>query len=76
MKPRKVTPAKLARMAEVAELRAKIPTYKELGKELELAPLYVAQLVSEIIRAKHKHLMKEIDVSGAKIKHPEDSSCV
>lgn len=50
IKHRKLTAAGWQRIEEIADLRMKIPTYKELADEVGLAPLYVAQLVSQIMR--------------------------
>lgn len=56
MKFRKRTPEANARISEIVDLRMKIPTYYELGKELHLAPLYIAQLVSAEIRKRKKSM--------------------
>lgn len=59
MKLRKRTPEMNARISEVVEIRMKDPTNAELGRELGLSTLYVAQLISAEIRRRRK-LMVEV----------------
>lgn len=71
MKRRKLTSEGEARIDQVADLRIKarqeIPTNKALGKELDLVPLYAAQLVSKRIREKLKRLTIPPRADDAKI---------
>lgn len=71
MKRRKLKPEGEARIEQIADLRIKamqeIPTYKALGRELNLAPLYAAQLVSARIRDKLKRLTIPSRTDDAKI---------
>lgn len=70
MKRRKLKPDAEARIDEVAELRLRareIPTNKALGKELNIVPLYAAQLVSKRIREKLKRLTIQPRADDAKI---------
>jgi len=75
MKRRKLKPEGEARIEQVVDLRIKamqeIPTHKALGRELNIAPLYAAQLVSARIREKLKSLTIQVDPVDAKIAHPE-----
>lgn len=70
MKRRKLKPDAEARIDEVAELRLRareIPTNKALGKELNIVPLYAAQLVSKRIREKLKSLTIRVEPEDAKM---------
>lgn len=67
---KRLTPKIRSRLEEVVDLKLITPTHKELERETGLSALYIAQLLSQIRRAKLKSMTIHVEQNDAKIVSP------